>query len=78
MKKIFTTLEANIGELGYEDSKPTSFYNKNRSGKIHFQFHNKPTSFTGHKMFKKDPEEYVKIPGMTIPIGVVLQQAFEE
>ena len=54
------------------------FYNKNRSGKIHFQFHNKPTSFTGHKMFKKDPEEYVKIPGMTIPIGVVLQQAFEE
>ena len=78
MKKTFTTLEANIDELGDEDSELTSSDSKDSSGNSHLKFHNKPTSFTGPKNFNTDPEDYVKIPGVTNPTCVVLQQEFEE
>ena len=42
MKKTFTTMEANIDELGYEDSDLTSSESEDRSVNSHVQFHNKP------------------------------------
>ena len=77
MNKTLTTLEAKIDDLGDEASDLTSSDSKDSSGNSHFQFHKKPTSFAGPKKFKTDPEDYVKIPGVTTPTGVVLHQAFE-
>ena len=71
-------MEVNIDELRDEDSNLTSFNSKDSSGNSHFQFHNKPTSFTGTNKFKPDPGYYVNIPGVIIPTGVVLNQEFEE
>ena len=48
------------------------------SGNSHFKFHKKLTLFTEPKKFKIEPENSVKIPGLTTPTGVVLQQAFQE
>ena len=62
MKKTFTTLEANIDELGDENYNLTSSDSNESSGNSHLQFHNKPTSFTGPKKFKIDTGYYVKIP----------------
>ena len=56
-KNTFTKLEANIDELGDEDSDLTSSDSEDRSGNSHFQLHNKSTSFTGTKKFKTDPED---------------------
>ena len=71
-------METNIDELEYEDSNITSYNSEYISGNSHLKFHNKPTSFTGPKNFNTDPEDYVKIPGVTNPTCVVLQQEFEE
>ena len=76
MKNTFNTLEANIDELGDEDSDLTSSDSEDSNGNSHFRFNNKPESFIGTKKFKTDPEDYVKIPGVTTPTGVVLQQEF--
>ena len=56
MKKIFTTLQSNIDELGYEESEITSSNSKDSSGNSHFHFHNKKTSFTGPKQFNTELE----------------------
>ena len=77
MKNKFTTTEANIDELGDEDSDIISFDSEDSSGNSHFQFHNNPTSFTEPKKFRKYRENYYMIPGVTNPTGVMLQQAFE-
>ena len=74
----FTTTEANIDKLGDEVSNLTSSDSRYRIVNINFQFHNKPTSFTGPKNSKTDCEDYGKIPGVTTQTGVVLQQSFEE
>ena len=71
-------MEENIDELGYEDSNLTISNSKDISGNIHFQFHNKPKSFTGPKKFKTHREDSISIPGVTIPTGGVLHQEFEE
>ena len=71
-------MEANIDKLGDEKSDLTNFNREDGSINIHFQFHNKPTSFTGTKKFKIDREDSVKIPGVNTPSGVVIQQGFEE
>ena len=76
MKKTFTTLEANINELGGDDSNPTSSDSEESSGNIHVQYHNRLTSLTGRDKFKIDPEDYIKTPGVTNPTGIVLHQAF--
>ena len=76
MKKTFTTLEANIDELGDDDSNPTSSDSEESSGNIHVQYHNKLTSLTRPDKFKIDPEDYIKTPGVTNPTGIVLHQAF--
>ena len=78
MKNTFTILEANIDELGDEESELTSYDRGDSSGNSHFQFHNKPTSLTVTDKFKTYPKYYVNIPGVTTPTCVVLQQAFEE
>ena len=78
MKKTFTTLNANIDELGYDEYSLISYNSKDRSGNSHLQFHNKPKTFTEPKNFNTDPEDSVNKPGVTTPTGVVLQQAFEE
>ena len=69
-------MDANIYQLGYEDSDLTSFDSEDSSVNSHFKFHNKQTSFTGNKEFNTYREDYVKIPGVTTPTGVVLQQEF--
>ena len=74
----FTTLEENIDELGDEDSNLISYDIEDNSENSHFQFHNKPTSFTGPNKFNTDPEYSVKIPGVTTPTVLVLQQEFED
>ena len=71
-------MEAKIDCLGDEDSNLASYDSKDSSGNIRFWFHNKPALFTGHKNFKTYREDSVKIPGVTTPTGVVIQQAFEE
>ena len=71
-------MEAKIDKLGDEDSNLTSSYSEDIIINSHFQFHSKLTSFTGPKKFKTDPEDSVKIPGVTTPICVLLQQVFEE
>ena len=78
MKKILTTMEENIDESGNGDSDITSYNSENISVNSHLQFHNKPASLTGTRKFKIDREDSVKIPRVTIPKGVVLQQEFEE
>ena len=70
-------MESKIDELEYDYSDITSSDSEEISGNSHFQFYNKPESFTGPKKFKSDPEDSVKIPGVTTPTGVVLHQAFE-
>ena len=69
-------METKIEKLGDEDSDLTSSDSKYRSGNNHFQFCNKRTSFTGNNKFKTDHEDYVNIPGVNNPKGVVIQQAF--
>ena len=76
MKKTFNKLEAKIDESGDDESNLTSSDSKYSSGNIHFQYHNKMTSFAGPDKFKIDPEYYVEISGVTKLTGVVLQQAF--
>ena len=78
VKKTITILEENIDKLGDEDSELTSSDIKYSSGNRNFQFHDKPTSFTGTEEFNIDPEYSVKIPGVTNPTVVVLEKAFEE
>ena len=78
MNKTFTKLEANIDKLGDEESNLPSSNSEDSSGNSHLQFHNKRKSFTGPKKFNIDPEDSVKIPGVTNPTCLVLQQAFEE
>ena len=77
IKKTFTTLEANIDKLGDEDSNLTSYEIEYSSGNSHLQFNNKPASFTGTNNFNTDPEDSIKIPGVTNPTGVVLQKVFK-
>ena len=74
INKILTTTKANIYKLGYEYSNLTSSNSEYSSGNSNFQFHNKPTSFSGPKNVKTYRENSVKIPGVTIPTGVVLQK----
>ena len=74
MMNTFTIMEAYIDKLGDEDSDLTISNRKYSSGNIHFQFHNNPESFTFPEKFKTDAEDSVKIPGVTTPTGVVLQQ----
>ena len=71
-------MEANIYESGDKESNQTNSNSKDSSGNSHFQFHKNPTYFTGTKKFKTYREDSVKIPGVTTPTGMVLQQAFEE
>ena len=71
-------MKASIEKLGDEDSYLTSYDKKYSSGNSHLKFHNNPESLTGPKKFKPDPEDYIKIPVVTTPADVVLQQAFKE
>ena len=64
-------MKENIEELVGEKSDLTSSDSKSSSWNSHFQFHIKPTSFD------TDHEDYIKIPAVTTPIGMVLQQVFE-
>ena len=47
-------MEAQIDELGDEDSDLTSSDSEDKSVNINLQFHNKPTWLNGHKKFKMD------------------------
>ena len=76
-KKTFATKESNIDELGDKDSNITSSDSEDISGNSHFQFYNNPASFTWPRKFKTDREDYINIPGVTTPTGVVLHQEFE-
>ena len=69
-------MEANIDKLGYEDSDFTILDSKDSSGNSNLKSHNKPGKLTGPKKFKTHPEYYIKIPGVTNPIGVVIQKSF--
>ena len=59
---------------------PTSTFltAKTALGKFISKFYNKLISFTGLTRFNPGPEDYVNIPGVTTPTGVVLQKAFED
>ena len=71
-------MAARIDKLGDEESNLNSSDSKEIIVNSNFQFNNKPTSLTGHKKFNTNPEDYVNIPGVNTPTGVVLQQEFEE
>ena len=72
MKKTSITVESRISELGDQDYDLTSYDRKDSFGNSHFQYHNKPKSFTGNKKSTTYSEDYVKTPGLTNPTGVVL------
>ena len=65
-------MEAKFNELGDEESDLTSSDSKFISGNSNLQYHNKPTSLNGCKMFNTDRGNSVKIHGMINPTGVVL------
>ena len=69
---IFAALEAKIDKLGDDDSNLNSSNSEDSSGNSHLRFHKNPTSFTGTKKFKIDPEDSVQIPGVNTRTGGVL------
>ena len=71
-------MDTKIDDLGYEDSDLTSSEREDRIRNNHLQFHDKLTSLTGPKNFNPDPEDYIKIPGVNTPTGLVLHKAFEQ
>ena len=71
-------MDANIYQLGYEDSDLTSFDSEDSSVNSHFKFHNKPKLFTGTKTFKIDRQYSVKFLGFPKTTFVVIQQEFED